>query len=619
MVTTQIIVNDISLNFVKETLTIKENLDAFQDSFTLPGTLFPFLIVNDDLANQALGVIELGSRFISKEVACKIRFRESVYNAILTQKSVLDTGYRKCDIKFTGDLLDILSKPVKDLLPSIYLDPLAGDYSDDYTASYDQSVWTAHSASLYGKIWPQVKYQVPQIKFRELEEDSMNSFSGNINNKVNTTQLYLNEYNILTPTTAEIVNKSVLQPKIFLLSVLEYIMDSIGWSFTGSFISNTAIKSALIDIGTLNSFKISRPAPSTSYDMQSTPFANVVVSFTFGLASISGISQDFSIDTVGDYKITYALATSPQSSPSSGYHGVMLMKGTQEIDSVSFDDAVDIQDSFDLEITSSNVNDTYTLVYYNRYLVTPSLLTLNVSLDLDLPDFIAYHPTINLDRYIPDWRVSDYFNFLKNVFNLKYRVDNEKKTLDISFRNDLINYNNVHKLDIDVAINNPTYSQEPNYLLKHATDLYDTVLINSRTIEINGSPSTGTKEINTGIKTIKGVISLYTPEYVEASGTGIVFYNPITDGITNEAYGISLLVTGPSGLYNRLWKTWLFSILNAYTVTIEGYFTTYDLSFFREKEKIFIDDQLYLVKSIESKEKESGSFEASIELETVSF
>lgn len=622
MVTTQIIVNDISLNFVKETLNVKETLDAFQDSFSLPGSSYPFLIINDELANQALGVIELGSRFLKKEVECVIRFRESVYKGVLSQKKVLSTGYRMCDIRFTGDLLDILTKPVKDILPTIKLDPAAGDYDENYLAAYDQSLWTAHSADLYGKIWPQVKYQVPEIKYPTIDEDNLNQYSGNINNKTGVTQLTLNEYNILTSTTAEIVNRSVLQPKIYLLSVLEYIMDSIGWSFSGNFVNNTAIKSALIDIGTYNSFKIDRPAPAVAYDMQAIPFANAIIGSPSGLfVPYPGISQDFTIDTVGDYKITYAVLTSPQTSPapSSDYHGVVLMKGSQQIDAVYFDYAVDIQDAFDLEITASDVNDTYTLVYIHRYQVSPSLLTLNISIDLDLPEFIAYHPTINLDRYVPDWRVSDYFTFLKNCFNVKFTVNNDSKHLTVSFRNDLINYNDVKRLPIDVAISPPEYSEQPNYILKHADDIFDTMFIDSRTNIINGSPTLGTKEIATGIKTIEGTLSIYTDEYVDASGIGIVFYNPVTDGITNETYGLSLLITGEKGLYNRLWKAWLFSRLNAYTVTIEGYFTTYDLSHFSDSEKVFIDDQCYLVKSIESKELESGSFESKIELETISF
>lgn len=620
MVKLQIEVNGEQLDYVKDTLSIKEILDTFQESYQLPATTYPFLIIDNEVAQRNLGVFKLGTSLLDREVSCLLRFRESVFKAIITQEDSLDTGYRKCNLRIVGDLDQILSRPLKDFMPVIKLDPNAGDYSEDYNGDYDQSVWITHVASVNNRTWPQVKYVFPQIKHLDREDDELNSYLGFLNLKDNNGVLELNEFTEIDPFNATLLNKSRLAPKVFILTVLENVFSSIGWRIKGSFVDHPAIRTAFFDVDVYQTF--TDLITSTGINIDFTPL-NYSIRLG-GQSAYRGIFMYvkeivFTLPDEDDYILKYNIempdTLSGTSARFSQWGLAVIQSGTT---TDSFLQYVGGTQTGELSFSGVTGEDVKLLLFsYNQ--IEPDFIDTKILKSTDAPNFQPYHPTLDLGRYVPEWRVNDLFKNLRQLFNLKFDANEASKTMSISFRKDLINYNDISKLDLNVKMSNPRYSDASSFLLKMNEEDLPSLFIDKSGTILNGTESDQTKIIQSDFKVIQKQPVVYTNEYLDYRGNGIAFYDPILDIIGTQSFALSLLLTGENGIYNRLWKTWLRSRLNAFTVDIENYMTLDEIEKLRRSSKISIDDQLLLVKEIETKNRNSGSFEVKALLESIAF
>lgn len=622
----RIFVNDIELDYVREDLKIREENNSFNDSIKVAHTVHPIRIIENEAAAIALGEFSITTARKKKFFDCVIIRGAIRYRGVLTQNEKIK-GFRKCDLKYGSEINGIMDKRIASFFPSVNV---KGEVGVSYTEVSDSkheahTQWTQLAEDMKSKIYPEVKWQLPQLRYKDKfgtdlkEDDTWYDYNGYINFRWGIlwpNDSFVDENNVIAH------NRNVIAPQVFALSPLFYAFSSIGYSLQGNVVNSPFFKRLLL----------------LSHEDNMTKIVTRVTGFNFFLTpggwqqkGITGIIGPFPYPTyiqlwehattsAGDFKVVFKFDMSNASRHLFGIQG--LWQG--DIFGNFMNQQPDVyEESFLFTVAPEQVGQIVSFRFHSEIRHMPVEYYVEVIKDLPDKDFYDTHPTIDFSRYIPEWTVAEYINNFQRLFNWRVVINDVEKSISINFNEDdyLIN-GSIVPIQKSLQITGINNIDAESYILKYENDEDDFQFISQDVIEENREGDTNTKTLETKFKYIphQGGTSNLTEAVEDKNGVGLIIYDPINHPNTSESYqGKNLKITGQGGICDTHWRRWILFRLNAGNVKLKGPFTQTELYKIAKDQKLYIDNQLWLVKAVEYKENNQALFETEIEVESVTF
>jgi len=630
----RIFANGIELDFINETLTLKQENNTFITDFTTTYSNYPFLIIENQKTKQALGPKDLASVRKKKVVPVVVLQAGQQYYGELTVSAYL-SAYRKCDIKYGSTLLSVMSMKCGDLLPvvSIINDPTPVPFTEEYPETTPGYLdWATYPLDFNRKIYPEVKYGFPQMRwdnqfFDEAPEigDEWYYYEKFVNRYNQNAEDFRHNYFIVTGDNVVVWNGNVAAPQLFLLGLLEYVFASQGWKITGAFVTDPFICRLMLLSQKNNLCKVMvGPSPETihfdDFNNEGTLLGNRYY------------RKSVILDSAGTYVFSFAAAEplrsgSYENSPVSFLlHGASNSPLFGDLSPVyqNFNDpgALGFQGTFTVEIDEAAAGNPY-YFHYGIDDDNDSLLpALNIVFNREYKPFYMMHPTINLGRFAPDWDVATLLKQLKNTFALKIDFDELSKTAFFNYAQDELT--SAYKVPIADALAFSEYTPPPysGFVLKYSNDIDAYIYFDANGLQQNIDPESDlVQKIELGFKVVDhngNTSALDTME--DKEGVGLLIYEPDTaDGFTEpfispQYNGRSTAITGTGGIYSRNWKKVMQARINGSVITVTGSFTGQELYNINKVQRVYMGRQAYLVRSTEAKQTLQDNFEVKIEL-----
>ena len=634
----KIVANNIEIDFVASSLTLKTENNAFSTDFKVTHTSFPFLIIENTDTKKALGPKDITSINKKKVIDVDVFELDVKYKGQLQVLSYIN-GFRKCNLKYASEILPLLSQPIKNFMPIVSVIPGETEpvtYLEEATEVTPGSEhWPAYVAPYLNFVFPQVKWQFPTLSYDNLFADERNPEDAwflyqrkinKVNYNAGTYQLIENEYQIES-NVLDVQNRNVVAPQIFLLTPLYYIFNSIGFKIKGNAISNAFLRRVLFLSFANNLTKVNLLATQTPVILPTGAFTNWnIIDQNYQPSKIA----DIVTGAPGTFKLKYYLKIySPEDNVDSYSEGKLYLSTADGEVITIFNLHIDSNDRsfwifegealFNVSVASaSSIN---RLVYVNDLQQMPMEYDISVSLEEDNKTYYQMHPTIDTSRYVPDWTVADYLNELKKTFNISIDPDDYKKEVSFSLNENIAA--NVTPEILNKSLKVSSYSTVANtsFTLKYANNEDDALFITSDSAEVY------TNQIDDFNKLIQNKFKFvpsnyFTTELSEAledkDGVGLMLYDVARIPNTSDNYlGNTLKFTGAGNLYVQFWKKWLKFRLSASSLEIEGPFTRQEIQKFANKKEIYIDHQHYRVVSYEFTEQTPGVNIVKFSLESV--
>lgn len=638
----RIFANGIELDYVRESLRIKKESNAFITDFKASHSSFPFLIVENATTKRALGTRDITSVLKVTVVPVTVLEKGDKYYGELQVINYLN-GYRKCNLKYGSDLLKILGKKLSALLPVVSVIPGETDpvpYSEEgieVVPGFEH--WNDYPLPFSGKIFPEVNYQFPELAWKhkfweeEPEEGDEWRWYYGFYNRVHPDPLFFeaNTYDIYGETGQEIsiFNRNVPSPQLYLLGILKLAFASAGWKIAGAFTETEFIKRLLV-LSTKSNLCAVPIVPET----QMLTFAD----FPHELLFVYHYYQyDFVPDAPGNYEFHYHVKESlyPGGITVQNHKTLLVWKSgsgtvfdenTVSVYRNTNDPDVRVFDgSFTISVSEDQVGDTFKIQWCRHNSVSGFPLEFDIRWGNEAKTFQMMHPTIPLGRYAPDWSLSDYINEIKKLFCLDIRFDDLTKTAWFDYTATLLKSSKIYQARKSLALSDyapPAYNA---IMLQYGND-HDNMLY----IDRNG-PQMNRREEGDLVLDLQSKFKLvphnsYTSD-ISASedkdGVGLMIYDPgdyeaYRIPVTAPDYdGQTLSIDGALGIYNIFWKHTIQFRLNASAVEIEGPFTETEISKMLAAQKLWIDNQTYVITILEYSETLQGNYEVKLKLESV--
>lgn len=625
----KIIANNIELDFVKETLSIKKENNALNRDFKVSYSSIPFLIIENANTKKALGTRDLSSVKKIKTIDVIVFEAGIKYTGELQILNYIN-GFRKCNLRFASEILTIINKKISEFMPIVSVIPgttTIVPFSENSEIALDGSEnWQTYPLPFLDKNYPAVKWQFPTMswvnKFGvDLEyTDKWFNYKNKINN-YDADGLILNTA-VLVSDNYIVTNNNVAAPQVFLLSPLFYALQSIGFSFDGSFSTDTFIQKLLF-LSTKNNLTKTKPYINKG--------AIVLSELLF--VSLPGQEEHYSsrltipADRAGSYYIYYSFEETTAISPTSfttrklffgatGQDSVLVYSYlvTSPNNTYSGKIKLDISDEF---ISSGGVF----FIDYETDKNTYPTYSLSYTIAHD-KEYFQMHPTIQLGRYLPDWTFGTYLNALQNFFNLEINLNDAANKITINFNEKQIV--KAEKVVINKSLAVTSYEQIPYdaFLLKYDNDDDEALWITSSGSQTYTlQTSAFLEKLDSKFKKVPFTTTAYLSDELEnKNGVGLMIYNPEKYPNTSENYlGQHLNIEGSKGIYDSYWKIWLKFRLNGSAVEMLGPFTEQELAKIINLKRIFIDNQEYIIANTESRETDQNNYEVTFNLVSITF
>lgn len=619
----KIFANNIELDFVKDTLSIKKENNALIRDFKLAYSTIPFLIIENLATKQALGTRELSSINKIKTIEVTIFESGKKFKGELQILSYLK-GFRKCNLKYGSELLSIMNERISSFMPIVSVIPgettpipFSETGGEIQTNLYQNTDWLNYPVPFISQGFPDVKWQFPTMlwdkKFgAELTaDDDWFDYKGSIN-LFNEELTYFVE-NDYIDTNAEVIsvsNKNVASPQVYLLAPLFYALASKGFVATGDFYNNNFVKKILIQ--------------SSKTNLTETPLIKSLHTFTLPGDWITSVFQapykkeNFTIPLDGDYTLEYSFTFSgPSYSPTSWPLYRLVYKSfvfnIKEITTSSYT----VSGTLDLTLRAGPLD----LFFISAESTMPTSFSVVLKKKFS-KNWKQMHPTIQLGRYVPDWSFATYLNALQNFFNLEIKIDELSKKVEINFNEDtIINPENVF---VKKSLAITSYDQTPYnaFLLKYANDKDAALWITTaEAVTYSTQKSDFSETLDSKFKFVPTTYTSTLSEDLDSkNGVGLMIYDPANKPYTTQQYsGQNLNIEGTGGIYETYWKKWLKFRLNASEIELSGPFTETELNSIISLNRIFIDNQEYLVLSVEYSETLQNNFDVKMNLLSINF
>lgn len=638
----RIFANDIELNFKKNSLTLKKENNSLSQDFKVTHSSHPFLIIDDENSKTALGSTDITSVSKKKIIPVVVLEFGVKYYGELQQLSV-QGKYRKCDLKYSSDLLSIMNKKISDFMPIVSVIPGETNpvpYSEESSETIAGAEnWETFPVSMIGQIFPDVKFQFPTMYWKNkfgIDLDSENSWY-NYQNHINNFGEDESENTIFLINTEEVAGSvitinqpNVPSPQVFLLSPLHYIFEYLGWKIEGSFLNHELIKRTLILSTKDNLTNIALAPDGETISFDSASWTLIPGGGTFGADIYRKIVVE-NIYVAGRYKLKYRFEMPPGPQWSfNAFDKFYLLINPSGPDNSSFvffrgyhynnGNNIVAEGEFEFSSEAGNMN----LLFYSTYDYTPVSIDVEYLLLNTEKEYSQMHPTIELGRYVPDWTVGNYLNYLKNQFNLDITLDDFKKTATFNLNENLTETEVPEILDKSLVLNSFDLAANSSFVLKYENDEDEALFITrDEVILYDNQDDDFTKKIETKFKIVprNGSTSELSEDLEDKDGIGLMIYEPINAPYTSEATinGFNLSIPGEKGIYETFFRRWLKFRLTASGVELEGQFTEIEISKIYKAKSIYIDNQRYRIEALEYNETTNNYYELKMKLESVNY
>lgn len=628
----KIIANDYELDSVKETLNIKKENNALSAEFKVSHSSVPFLIVENDNCKQGLGTRDLASVKKKKVVEVVVFEGNDKYYGEIQILSYLN-GYRKCNLKYSTELLKIFNKKISDFMPviSVIDDPTPQPYVEESESFLPGTIdWTTFPMPFLDKSFPEVTFQFPSMvwknKFGErLQSDDpwykyrswINLFSFEDEENPDVPSYFVtNGYNYTEdPLVFNINNLNVASPQVFLLSILHYVLESIGFKAKGDFTDDPFIQKLLV-LSTKDNLTKVYPG-NVKEDAPEFEFLDFTGNFRMELVP----------EVEGKYAFYYYFEEPD----------FTAIPGESEFKSMAYGNAFD--------------SSTYTILYkhyagsgskiysgvcyvdisqipgeiYFLYITpVPELPTYQLEYQIQsFTELYQLHPTIELGRYVPDWTVGTYFNEIKKLFNLNIEPDDFKKEVNFNFVNDFMLEETKFISTKSLRIENYEQAINTAYIVKYENSEDTALYITKEGVEVLGTQTNSfTGSIESKFKFIpnNGNTTILSEDVEDKEGVGLMIYDPINLPFSSASVdGKNLRINGDGGIYETYHKIFIKFKLNAGLLEVSGPFTESEITNMLKLKKIFLDNQAYIISSFDYSETVQNNFILKIKLESVNY
>lgn len=637
----RIFANDIELNFKKDSLTIKKENNALSQDFKVTHSSFPFLIIDDENCKKALGSSDITSTTKKKIIPVTVLEFGVKYYGELQQITVVK-GFRKCNLKYSSDVLSIINKKISEFMPVISVIP--GETSpENYTEEASDVItgsdnWETFPVSMIGQIYPDVKFQFPTMYWKnkfgvDLDpEHPWYNYQNHINNfgenELEET-IFLNNTGEVDGSTITINQPNVPSPQVFLLSPLYYIFQYLNWNIEGDFTTHELIKRLLLLSTKDNLSKVLlSPTPETiSFDG---------VGWVQLPADIFGqtyFRKRFyhNITISGRYKFIANFELEPRppfgnfifpkiylfvDPPGSGNGQFVFYRGWN----FSNGQNIIIEAEVEIDVTSGNSRIDLLCSYPSR-IITSSLEYLLLNTE---KEYSQMHPTIELGRYVPDWTVGNYLNYLKNQFNLDISLDDFSKKATFNLNENIENVEIPEVLDKSLVLKSFNLTANTSFVLKYENDEDEALFITREEVVLfDNQDDDFTQKIETKFKFVprNGYTAELSEDLEDKDGIGLMIYDPVNAPFISEESlnGFNLNIPGEKGIYETFFRRWLKFRLTASGVELEGKFTEIEIQKIYKAKSIYIDNQRYRIDTIEYNETTNNYYVLKFILESVNY
>jgi hypothetical protein len=638
----RIIANDIELDFVRESLKIKRENNAFTESLKISHTVHPFLLIENQKTIDVLGPRDMASINRPKTVQVLVFEMGERYFGELQQLSYLK-GYRKCNLKFGTELLNILNKKLPEFMPILSVSQVGTEGAPGqfppYVKESQQLIngyqgWGNYPSFFQQFNFPQAKWQFPRMRFRnyfgeDLEpDDPWILYQNHWNQRDTETNAFVeNSYIYPDPNNVEVFNRNVASPQVFLLSPLFYAMRSIGWKLRGSFVNDAFIRRILM---LSHEHNMTRVLLLTNVEEVTWP-GNWLTTTVFPFQTAWFKRQEFTIPESSNYTLQYRFVLPAIPNPSLGLKVRMRLVGTIQIGPATATWLDEIVFSFDDYQPNQVVEGDFRfdapaggnlrISYLHRNQLMPLEFDVKWFKTDSSREWNQMHPTIELGRFVPNWTLTDFLNQLKNRFNLEITPDDFTKELRIDFVENLVKSEAKEVALKSLALNTYEATEFDAFLFSNAAEDDDALYVSREGQELNPLVlSSFTNKVISKFKFVdfNGDTAELSEELEDREGVGLMIYDPLFLPNIRPAYlGKTLRWEGEGGLYDTFWKVTVKVRINSSGVQLQGPFTETEISKISRVKKIVIDHQAYHVLSMEYTDTRQENYLVNLKLESI--
>lgn len=632
----------VEIEYKKDSLNLKKENNSFSSDFKVPYSSFPFLIIENDITKSVLGPSDITSIRKNKIVPVIILENGVRYYGELQQLTVL-SKFRKCNLKYGSDVIPIMNKKIAEFMPLVSVIP--GETSPiPFTEESDEIIagneyWEGYPAAMIGQIYPWAKINFPTIYWLNkygigLENtDPWYAYQNHINNFGSNSsfeQIFLTNTGAVDGSSVTVVNRNVPVPFVFLLSPLHYIFSSLDWKISGDFTTHELIQRLLMVPKKDNLTKTMLSPQPEVINLPSSPnwllipeggsFNNDIYRFNFTTSTFVG----------GRYKLKFhfELKKLPSLVDFEWQKTKIVIDPPGDSNAFYLIDQVLIPSVhnwiLDGEVEFEAAVGTNNWFYYDSFENLPIDYSLELIYLGDEKEFYQMHPSIDLGRYVPEWTVGNYLNYLKNKFNLDITLDDFNKQITLNLNEDITLNEQPAVISQSLKMTSYDIAANSSFVLKEENDEDPGLFITQEEIvSYDGNSDDFTKVIESKFKILprNGYTSVLSEDINDKDGLGLVIYDESTAPFTAEATesGFNLNIPGQNGIYETFFKRWIKFLLNASNCEMTGYFTEIEISKINKANAVYINNQRFRIISLETTEASNNFQEVKMQLLSVNY
>lgn len=631
----------LEIEFQKQSLTLKKENNSLSSDFKVPHSSFPFLVIENENTKKALGPSDITSIRKNKIIPVIILENGVRYYGELQQLTILKK-FRKCNLKYGSAILEIVNKKISEFMPVVSVIPGATTpvpFTEESTQIISGNQhWETFPVTMIGEIYPDVKFQFPTIYWQNkygvaLENtDFWYAYQNHINNfgtnNSNQTIFLLNTGQV-TGSIVNVVNKNVAVPHVFLLSPLHYIFKSLEWKISGDFTSHELIKRLLMVPKKDNITKtMLSPAPEIINFPTSPSWSLITGGGSFG-NNIYQTIFNTTTTVAGRYRLKYNFEIENGGIVFNWQKTRLILNPSGDSNtlyvfsqSLFYNNGNNFFIQGDVEFESSIGTNVW--IYQDTYQNLP----VNYSLELiylgDEKEFNQMHPTIELGRFVPEWTVGNYLNYIKNKFNLDITLDDFKKEIILNLNENIDLTEKPAIISQSLLMRSYDIAANSSFVLKEENEEDAALFITQdQIIAYDGNTDDFTKVIESKFKILprNGYTSVLSDDIVDKEGVGLVIYDESNAPFTSEntENGFNLSIPGEKGIYETFFRRRIKFMLNGSDCELTGYFTEIEILKINKVNSVYINSQHFRIISIETTEAANNFQEVKIKMLSVNY
>lgn len=632
----------IEIEYKKDSLTLKKENNSLSSDFKVPHSSFPFLVIENDVTKSVLGPSDITSIRKNKIIPVIILENGVRYYGELQQLTVLPK-FRKCNLKYGSDIIAVINKKIAEFMPVVSVIP--GETSPvPFTQESAEIIsgnqyWETYPVSIIGQIYPDVKFQFPTIYWLNKygvgldNTDPWFRYQNHINNfGTNNLEetIFLLNTGVVDGSNVTAINKNVPMPHVFLLSPLYYIFTSLSWKISGDFTTHELIKRLLMVPKKDNISKTIIAPEGEFIVIPTTAWTFVEGGGVFGRDIYRKVVYK-TITVAGNYKLKYKfeLKSLPLATPYDHQRSWLIVNPPGDDNTVwVFQKAISHNNGNNYivegEVELQSEIGSMVFIYEDSLQNMPISYNLELTLVGNEKEFNQMHPTIELGRFVPEWTVGNYLNYIKNKFNLDITLDDFKKEITLNLNENIAVNEEPAIISQSLQMTSYDIAANSSFVLKEENDEDAALFITQEEIiPYNGTTDDFTKIIESKFKILprNGYTSVLSEDINDKEGVGLVIYDEATAPFTAEATenGFNLSIPGAKGIYETFFRRWLKFMLNASNCEVTGYFTETEISKINKAKAVYINNQRFRIVDIQTTEAANNFQEVKMRLLSVNY